>query len=139
MRRALIGLDALAALVVAAGCGGGTTREQANVATPPVTEQVRQALRDSLKGPVLPDMTTAQHPRLPFVAVAGCTGPTGGGAGRYECATTPRGGHGIRSITVEVRRDGRWSTQPLTVQARVHGHRATAVTSVWGFGIRLPS
>jgi hypothetical protein len=139
MHRVLIALLALIASAVAAGCGGGTGHQQTGVPTPPVAEQVRHALRDSLKSPTLPAMTDAQRPRLPFTAVADCSGPAGGGAGRYRCLTTPRKTHGIRSIIVQVRSDGQWSTQPLAVETTLHGRGTTAVTSVWGFGIRMPS
>jgi hypothetical protein len=138
MCRVLMLLGVIAA--VASGCGGGTKQQEGGVPTPPVTDQLRQALLDALKNPALPDMSAAHRPRLPFVAVTTCTGPIGGGAGRYECATSPRGRHGIRSITVNVARDGKWSTQPLAVHATVHGHRTGAVNfGLWGFGIRLPS
>ena len=135
MRRELI---ALGALLIAGGCGGGGPRHSPpRAATPPVAQQVRAALLESLSRPALPDMTTAQRPHLPFVAISACSGPAGGAAGRYRCATTPRGRRGLRSVTVQVKRDGTWSTQPLTVTLR--GRRTTAVTSVWGTGIRMPS
>jgi hypothetical protein len=139
MHRVLLALGALAASTVAIGCGGGATHHQTSAPPSAVTEQVRQALVDSLKNPALPDMATAQRLRLPYLAVGACTGLAGGRAGRYKCETTPRGSRGIRSITVQVAPDGTWSTQPLPVEARVHGHQTTAVTSVWGFGIRIPS
>jgi hypothetical protein len=138
MRHLLMLLGALAA--VATGCGGGTKRQEGGVPTPPVTDQVRQALLDALKNPAVPDMRAAQRSRLPFVTVTACAGPTGGGAGRYECATSPRGRHGIRSITVNVTRDGRWSTQAPSSHARLHGDRTAAVNfGLSGFGIRVPS
>jgi hypothetical protein len=137
MHRALMALGALAATTLASACGGGK-HQQSSAPTPPVIEQVRQALLDSLKIPALPDMTTDQHPLLPYTAVGACVGPTGGGAGRYQCATTPRGRRGVRSITVQVRGDGEWSTQPLTVWATLHGRRTTAATSLWGTGIHIP-
>jgi hypothetical protein len=135
MDRALAALLALSAAAVAAGCGGGTRHQQT---TPPVTEQVRQALVASLNNPSLPAMTDAQRPRLPFTAVASCSGPDGGGAGQYQCQTTPRGPDGIDSITVQVRSNGQWSTQPLAVKARLRGHSTSAVTGLWGVGVQLP-
>jgi hypothetical protein len=138
MRCVLMLLGALAA--AASGCGGGAKHQEGGVPAPPVTEQVRQALLDALRNPALPEMRAAQRPRLPFVGVTACTGPTGGGAGRYECATRPRGRHGIRSITVNVTPDGKWSTQSLAVDARVHGHRTSAVNfGLGGVGIQVPS
>jgi hypothetical protein len=136
MRRVLMLLGALAA--VTSGCGGGAKQQEGGVPTPPVTDQVRQALLDALKNPALPDVSAEQRPRLPFVTVTACTGPTGGGAGRYECATSPRGRHGIRSITVNVTRDGKWSTQPVTTDARSHGHTSAVNFGLAGFGIRIP-
>jgi hypothetical protein len=137
MRRVLMLLGGLAA--VASGCGGGTKQPQGGVPMPPVTQQVRHALVDSLRNPSLPAITDAQRPRLPFIAVAGCSRPDGGGAGQYQCATTPRGADGMRSITVQVDNKGQWSTQPLTVRTQLHGRPTSAVTSVWGVGIQLPS
>ncbi|HVP03703.1 MAG TPA: hypothetical protein VMT10_14125 [Solirubrobacteraceae bacterium] len=135
VRAALLALTASAA---AAGCGGGTSPQQTAAPALPVSEQVRQALLDSLHGPSLPEMADAQRPRLPFTAVAGCSGPAQGGAGQYRCVTTPRGIHGVRAVTVRVSSNGQWSTQPLQVEARLRGHATRAATSVWGFGIRLP-
>jgi hypothetical protein len=125
--------------VVVSACGGGAKQGVTRTAPSPVSEQIREALSESLNGPALPDMATAQRPRLPFVAVTRCAGPSGGGAGRYECATKPRGSRGIRSVAVDVRRDGSWSTQQLTVQTGLRAHRSAAVTSVWGVGIRISS
>jgi hypothetical protein len=136
-----MGFGVLAVMVAVAGCGGGAKRheQRAGAATPRVTEQVRQALADSLKRPFSPNMSTAQLPRLPFVAVASCAGPVAGGAGSYRCVTTPRGAHGMRSVTVRVKSDGSWSTQPIRVPTGVHGHGTPAVTAIWGAGIQLPS
>lgn len=137
MCRVLMLVGALTA--AASGCGG-TNHQEGGVPRPTVTEQVRQALLDASKSPALPDMSAAQRPRLPFVGVTACTGPTGGGAGRYECATRPRGRHGLRSITVNVTRDGKWSTQSLPVAAKVHGQRTSVVNlGLWGLGIRVPT
>jgi hypothetical protein len=126
---------ALIATAATGGCGGGSGHQQT---IPPVTEQVRQALVASLQNPSLPAMSDAQRPRLPFTAVASCSGPDGGGAGQYRCVTTPRGSRGVRLITVEVKNNGQWSTQPLPVQARLHGRPTSAVTGLWGVGIELP-
>jgi hypothetical protein len=138
MRPMRILLGAAAATVGLGGCGGGSHPRDAGVRARPVAEQLRQALTDSLKAPALPDMVSVRRPRLPFVAVSGCTGPAAGAAGRYTCATTPRGRRGVRSVAVHVRSDGSWSTDPIPVQATLHGHGTTAVTGIWGAGIRLP-
>jgi hypothetical protein len=137
MDRVLAALLVLIASAVVVGCGGGSGHQRTGVPSPPVTEQVRQALLDALHHPSPPTMTDAQRPRLPFTAVAACSGPKSGGVGRYRCVTTPRGTDGIRSVLVRVRSDGQWSTQPLTVTARLHGHRTRAVTGLWGVGIQM--
>lgn len=137
MRRVLV-LGALAA--ASSGCGCGTKHHEPRVSATPVTEQVRQALLSALKMPTLADPHAAQRPRLPFVDVTACSGPASGGAGRYLCATRPRGRDGIRSITVNVTRDGKWSTQSRPVTVAVHGHRTSSANfGLFGFGIRLRS
>jgi hypothetical protein len=127
----------IAALLVTA-CGGGATKKAQPDEARSVSQQVRQALLDALKKPALPDMSAAQRPRLPYIAVGSCVGPPQGGAGGYRCTTTPRGPHGVRSITVQVERGGAWSTQPPTVRATLNGRPMTAATAVWGAGIQLP-
>jgi hypothetical protein len=129
-----------ASAAAASGCGADAKHQDRGAPAPAVAEQVRQALLGALKNAALPDMQAAQRPRLPFVGVTACTGPTAGRAGRYECTTRPRGRYGIRSITVNVTRDGTWSTQSLPMVARVHGHRTSAANfGLWGVGIQLPS
>jgi hypothetical protein len=83
-------------------------------------------------------MTPSQQPQLPYTAVTSCAGPRAGGAGRYRCATTPRGARGVRSVTVLVGRDGQWSSEPLTIAVTHRGHPIGARTAVWGVGIRFP-
>ena len=136
MARALLASAAVIAALLMTACAGGTKHDPSDTAQP-VSEQVRQALVDALDHPALPDMSAAQRPRLPYVDVGVCVGPSGGGAGRYRCTTTPRGPDGVRSISVQVGHDGAWSTQPLTVRATLHGRSTTAATSVWGTGIHL--
>src|SRR3989442_7596148 len=88
-------------------CGGGDKRVHSAAAdgdhAPPVAEQVRAALLGALGSPALTGLMAAQQPQLPYRAVRRCTGPAGGGPGRYRCATTPRGLRGIRAVTVRVR------------------------------------
>ena len=106
---------------------------------PPVAQQVRRALLDALGNPVPSGQPVAAgRPRLPFVAVSACTGPPGGAVGTYHCATTPRGPRGVRAVTVDVEASGKWSTRPVPVQTTLNGHRSSAVTAVWGVGLRLP-
>jgi hypothetical protein len=127
-----------AALVAAVlgGCGGSHRSAGPAAAPPPVADQVRDALMNALREPAAP--LAAQRTRLPYRAVAGCTGPSAGGAGRYRCRTAPRGPHGLRELAVDVRADGTWSTAPVPVSRMFRGHRRPAVSSVWGTGIRLP-
>jgi hypothetical protein len=139
MARALSASTVVIATMLVSACGGGGTKHDQPHTAQPVSEQVRQALVDALKSPALLDMSPAQRPRLPYVGVGVCVGPQQGGVGRYRCTTTPRGPHGVHSISVQVRRDGAWSTQPLTVRATLYGRPTTAETSVWGAGIHLPS
>jgi hypothetical protein len=138
MARMLAALGSVTAVMVIGACGGPGPRRESPASARSVSEQVRQALLGVLESPALPQMATARRPRLPYSAVRACVGPPQGSAGRYRCATTPRGPRGVRSVAVQVRSDGEWSTQPLPVETTVSGHSATAVTSVWGTGIQLP-
>ena len=131
-RAALIGL-----VLMLGGCGGSHRTPRAP-APPAVAEQVREALLGALGSPALTGMTPAQQPQLPYTAVTSCRGPRAGGAGRYRCATTPRGDKGVRSVAVRVRRSGQWSSEPLTIAVTHRGHRIGARMAVWGVGIRFP-
>ena len=137
MQRLLGTTAAFLATALLLGCGGSHDSATSKAApTPPVAVQVRDALMSALLQPaarLVPEPT-----RLPYLAVAGCTGPSAGGAGRYRCRTTPRGPHGLRELAVDVRADGTWATAPVPVSRMFRGHRRPAVSSVWGFGIRLP-
>jgi hypothetical protein len=125
-----------------AGCNYGegtlTTGRDAPQPPPPVTQQVHDALVGALHGPSPAPPTAARHPRLAYIDVGACAGPTAGGAGAYRCATAPRGPTGVRSVTVDVRADGSWASRPLPVRTTFHGHRTTAQSFVWGVGLRLP-
>jgi hypothetical protein len=134
------GIGMTGAVFVAAvlgGCGGShRTADPPPAAPPPVAEQVHDALMNALREPAAP--LAAQRTRLPYRAVAGCTGPSAGGAGRYRCRTTPRGPHGLRELAVDVRADGTWATAPVPGSSMFRGHRRPAVSSIWGTGIRVP-
>jgi len=142
LARALRRLGSVAVIVTAlliGACGGGHAnhRERPEPA-PPVKEQVREALLGALGTPAFTGLTAAHRPRLPYGAVASCKGPADGGAGRYRCVTTPRGRHRLRSVDVQVKSDGQWSTRPLHIETTFRGRRLSAVTAVWGVGIQLP-
>ena len=128
-RVALMGL-----VLVCGGCGGGGSKTAPP--TPPVAEQVREALSGALGSPALTGVVPAQRPQLPYTAVRACTGP--GGAGRYRCTTTPRGRRGVRIVAVRVKPDGQWSSEVLTIALNQRGRRMAARTAVWGVGIRFP-
>jgi hypothetical protein len=133
MQRLLRIAGAVLAPLLLLGCGADHRSAGPHAAPPPpVAVQVRDALVTALHQPAAP------RARLPYRAVAGCTGPATGGAGRYRCHTTPRGEHGLRELAVDVRADGTWSTAPVPVTSVLRGHRRPAVSSVWGTGIRMP-
>jgi hypothetical protein len=129
----------VSAAALAAGCGGASHNPAAAAPpAPPVAEQVRDALRGALHNPLTVPAIVTARPRLPYAAVSGCTGPAGGAAGTYRCATTPLDPGGVHTVTVDVHRDGRWATHPIPLQTTIRGHRTTAMTGVWGFGLRMP-
>jgi hypothetical protein len=122
--------------LAAAGCGGGHHDAPPPVRQAPVASQVREALAGALGSPALTGLFPTHDPQLPWRAVGICHGP--GGPGTYRCATTPRGSHGVRTVTVTVKRGGQWTTRALPVATTWHGRRLSARTAVWGVGIRVP-
>lgn len=139
MRRVLVvvGLGSAAALVGACG-GASQQRPPVPPSATPVAEQVRDALRASLHNQPTVSGVATPRPRLPYAAVRACTGPAAGAQGAYRCSTTPFGPRGVRTVIVDVRRDGKWATRPIPVQTTIRGRRTTAMTGVWGFGLRMP-
>jgi hypothetical protein len=116
-------------IVTLAGCGGASQEQAASTSVLPVSVQVHDALTSALRH--------SPPRRLPYVAVAACTGPATGGAGRYRCQTTPRPQRGVREVKVVVRSNGTWSTSPMPVVGVINGHHATAMSGLWGV-IHLP-
>jgi hypothetical protein len=128
---------AFACLSLTVAACGGSKHQPPPQEPPPVAEQVREALLNALGSAALSHLTPGQRPKLPYSYVTACSGP--GGPGRYRCHTTPQGHDGLRSVDVDVKANGQWSTKPLTVELTTHGHRGRAVTGVWGVGIRFRS
>jgi hypothetical protein len=139
MRRVLLGVGVVAAAALVGGCGGGgQQRLPTPSSAPPVADQLRDALQAALHDQATASAIAEPRPRLPYAAVSSCMGPARGAAGTYRCATTPFGPRGVGTVTVDVQRDGKWSTRPIPVQTTIRGRRTTATTTVWGFGVRVP-